>query len=209
MIGSDLQTGIISHFMYMNNNIMIKILKLVFISISIVLLGITSGCCWLKARFTEEEMKWLNVYQVGDTLIFRSQYGEMDTTYIIGKDIGHLACNPFLSYEGFLRPILGDVYYGRSPKEKITSIKSLVGLSNKGNRTSLYVGYLFGSIFFLDIEKVSKYKEDRVFKFDTSKPKAKPAYPKVIFWHEDYGIIKYITHDGVEWKRINLDFEVE
>jgi hypothetical protein len=154
-------------------------------------------------------MKWLNVYQVGDTLIFKSQYGEMDTTYIIGKSIRHMDCNPFLSYEGFFRPILGDIYYGKTPDEKISTLSSLVSLIKDRNETSLYLSYLFGSTLFYDIKKVCKYKEDRIYIFDTSHPKAKPEYPKVIYWHEDYGIIKYITHDGVEWKRINLDFEVE
>ncbi|MFW5879521.1 MAG: hypothetical protein ACOCUV_01725 [bacterium] len=169
-----------------------------------------SGCCWVKARFTKEEIKWLNVYDVGDTLIFKSQCGKIDTTYIIGKRIRHIECNPFLSYEGFFRPILGDVYYGRNPEEKISTINSLVGLIKDRNRTSLYVSYLFGSILFYDMkEEVWKYNVDSIYVFDTSHPKAKPEYPKVIYWQEEHGIIKYITHAGMEWKRINLDFEVD
>ena len=177
--------------------------------IILVSLSLLSGCCWVKARFTKEEMKWLTVYELGDTLIFKSQYGDTDTTYIIGKRVRHIECNPFLSYEGLLRPILGNVYYGRNPEEQISTINSLVGLIKDRNRTSLHISYLFGSMLIYDIEEVWKYKEDSIYVLDSSHPKAKPEYPMVIYWHEDYGIIKYITHEGVEWKRINLDFEVD
>ncbi len=170
-----------------------------------------SSCCWIKARFTDEEMMWLNVYNVGDTLIFMSQYGDFDTTFIIDKRIRHMDCNPFLSYEGFNRPILGDVYYGRTPDEKPSTIKSLLGLIKNKSETSIYISYLYGSTLFIDMqdENFFKFKEGKVYKFDTSHPTAKPGYIKVLYWHEDYGIIKYITHEGIEWKRINLNFEVE
>ena len=186
---------------------MVRVYKALLVLSAITILN---GCCWIKARFTDEEMKWLNVYNVGDTLIFRSQHGELDTTYIIAKRIRHMDCNPFLSYEGFFRPILGDVYYGRTPNEKVTSINSIVGLIKDRDETSLYISYLFGSELYDDLEEeVWKYSKDKIYVFDTYHPKAKPEFPIVICWHEDYGIIKYITHGGVEWRRINLDFEVE
>lgn len=172
---------------------------------------ILNGCCWIKARFTDEEMKWLNVYNVGDTLIFRSQHSELDTTYIIAKRIWHIDCNPFLSYEGLMRPIIGHIYYGRSPDDEIDSINSIIRLYKYSDRTSLYIEYLSRSAVFLDMEEevVCDIKKGKVYEFDTSSQRARPENPKTIFWHEDSGIIKYITHEGVEWKRINLDFEVE
>jgi hypothetical protein len=208
MLGEDLQEKTTFLFMNINRCIMLGYVRPILIIL--VFLILLSGCCWVKARFTKEELKWLNIYEVGDTLIFKSQHGEIDTTYIIGKSISHTECNPFLSYEGFLRPISGHVYYGRNPEEEITTIKSLVGLIKDRDRTSLYVSYLFGSILFYDMnENVWEYKEGSIYALDTSRPKAKPEYPKTIYWHEDYGIIKYITHEGEEWKRINLDFEVK
>lgn len=192
----------------MNNGVIVRVIKLVFIIL--VLGALFCGCCSIKARFNPEELKWLSVYEVGDTLVFMSQSGEIDTTYIIGKRVRHIECNPYLSYEGLFRPILGNVYYGKTPEEEISTLNSLVGLIKDRNKTSLHISYLFGSILFFDMnEEVWKYNDGGVYVFDTSHPKSKPEYPVLIYWHENHGIIKYITHSGVEWKRINLDFEVE
>ena len=43
--------------------------------------------CGIKTKFNKYELKWLNVYKTGDTLIFRSTNGELDTSLIVKRDI--------------------------------------------------------------------------------------------------------------------------
>jgi hypothetical protein len=52
------------------------------------------GCGGVKTRFSKTELKWLDVYKEGDTLIYKSQAGELDTSFIIKKEIYYPSYNP-------------------------------------------------------------------------------------------------------------------
>jgi len=41
-----------------------------FLLTGLILMIITASGCGIKTKFSEAELKWLNVYNVGDTLIF-------------------------------------------------------------------------------------------------------------------------------------------
>jgi len=77
---------------------------------------------------------------------------------------------------------------------------------NPKNETFLNIDYLYSDILVPNITTggIEKLKKGKVYEFDTYHEKAKPEQPKKIFWHEDYGIIKYITHANEVWERINL-----
>jgi hypothetical protein len=160
-----------------------------------------SGCCSIKMKFSEDELKWLNVYNVGDTIVFQSQNGEYDTIYITDKKIYHSECNPIVSH-GIYLPILGDIHYS----DGSNGTRKLIGLVKNHERTSMFINLHSGSNFFIDINKevVKSLNEKDLFVFDTTRPGGKLSSPGAIYWHEKYGIVKYITHGGVEWKRINL-----
>lgn len=73
------------------------------------------------------------------------------------------------------------------------------------NETFLNIDYLYSDVLIINLASgsIEKYKHGKVYEFDTFHPKGRPEQPKKIFWHEDYGIIKYITHDNVTWQLVN------
>jgi hypothetical protein len=70
----------------------------------------------------------------------------------------------------------------------------------------VFINYLSSGFIILDLanNEIEKYKSGKIYEFETYHSKAESWQPKKIFWHEDYGIIKYITHDDEVWERINL-----
>lgn len=59
------------------------------------------------------------------------------------------------------------------------------------------------------IQDVKRIESESVYVFTDYHPKSEPEDIEFLFWHDDFGLIKYITHSGMEWKRINLGFEIE
>jgi hypothetical protein len=59
-------------------------------------------------------------------------------------------------------------------------------------------------VFNANSGSLEKVKKGKVYNFNTYSEKAKPNQPKRIFWDVDYGIIKYITHDDITWRRIKF-----
>ena len=74
------------------------------------------------------------------------------------------------------------------------------------NETFLNIDYLYSDVLVpnITVSNIEKMKKDKVYEFNTFDERSKPEQPRKIFWHEDYGIIKYITHDNKTWERINL-----
>ena len=70
----------------------------------------------------------------------------------------------------------------------------------------VFINYLSSGFIILDLtnNEIEKYKSGKIYEFATYHSKAKSWQPKKIFWHEDYGIVKYITHNDEVWERINL-----
>ena len=94
----------------------------------------------------------------------------------------------------------------------------LISMTKYSYATTLTLSYLNSTLLFADIystgslrcdKLIWEFKEGDTYMFDASHPTAMQNEPKTLYWHEEYGIIKYVTHEGLEWKRINLDFEVE
>jgi len=74
------------------------------------------------------------------------------------------------------------------------------------NKTFLCVDYLYSSALVLNTTNgnLDKQKKGKMYTVDTYHKKAKPTEPKTLYWHEDLGLVKYITHEGEVWERINL-----
>jgi len=153
---------------------------------------------------SEAELKWVKVYKAGDTLIFKSTRNEFDTSLIEKSEVYYPEFMPIEVHNKYL-PQSGIVIYKnlkyRDNGEELVRITKR--LPNR--QTRLFIDYLNSGITVLDLMKgeVEKYKHGKVYEFDTYHLKAKPNEPKKIFWHEDYGIIKYITHDDVIWELVN------
>ncbi len=82
----------------------------VIFAISVFLLN---SCCLYKTKFTEEELKWIDPYEEGDTLIFRSSTGELDTSWIVQKIIYYPECNP-IAHHAKYKHQTARIYYQNS-----------------------------------------------------------------------------------------------
>jgi len=181
----------------------------------ILILGIAflTGCCLQKTHFTAEEMQWLNPYEEGDTLIFQSAKGEVDTSWIVQKTIYHsrAGCNP-INAHGTHQYHTGRIYYQNSTEKYSSGGRSLISIMKTRKRTGFSVSYIGTTYSFYDVSEVWDIKSDSIYIFQAryyNHPNARSDQIDYLHWHENHGIIKYITHAGVEWKRINMDYEVE
>lgn len=165
-----------------------------------------SGCGGIKTKLSPAELKWMDVYKEGDILIFRSDIGEFDTSVIIKKEIFYPEYMPVEVHDKYL-PQWGVVWYKNKKLEYHPDGYRLINLIKKHPRekTFLTIDYLYSKVLVLNLtaEGIEKYKQGKVYEFDTYHERAKPYQPKKIFWHEDYGVIKYVTHADVVWERIN------
>ncbi len=187
-----------------------------FIVMTLLSLLIGSCCLW-KTHFTEQELKWLEPYNEGDTIIFQTSNGDRDTSWIVQKVIYHANCNPIASH-GTHKYHTGRIFYQNSTKNYKSGGKELLSIAKYTDRTELSIFYL-GNIFLLnDIDTRFSYSQltnaellsdGNIYLFTGKHPLARSNDIKYLYWNKDYGIIKYITYDEVVWKRINLDFEVE
>lgn len=187
-------------------------MKKILLSINVLLLFTWMSSCGIRTHLSQTEMKWINVYKVGDTLIFKSDLGEFDTTIIIKKEIFYPEYNPIES-DGRYLPQWGVVWYKNKQliyhPEGFRMISLVKELPH--SKTSLSIDYLYSKVLYLNItnDSIRHVEINKVFRFDTYDPRAKPGQPKVIFWHEDFGIVKYITHSGVIWVRVNLPKSIQ
>jgi hypothetical protein len=163
--------------------------------------------CGIKTKFSEAELKWLNVYNVGDTLIFKSQKNKFDTSVIIKNEIHYSSYNP-IETDGKYWPQYGSLWYKNNHLEYHPEGTKMISLikDHPKNKTSFSIDYLYSSALILNITNGSldKLKKGKIYIFNTYHEKAKPTEPKTLFWHEDLGLIKYITHEDEVWERINL-----
>jgi hypothetical protein len=171
------------------------------------LIFIMASCGVKKTRLSQSELKWANVYEAGDTLIFRSEKDEFDTSYIIRKNVHYPEYMPIEVHDNYL-PQEGIIIYKNKNLEYHQEGMELLKISKKSpnKETRLFIDYLYSKIIVTDLTtgEAEKYKNGEIYEFDTYHPKAKPNEPKIIFWHENYGIVKYITHADIIWERINI-----
>jgi len=170
-----------------------------------VLGAATWASCEFKPELNDAELSWLNVYTEGDTLIFKSDTGEYDTSIIIKKEVYHPDYNPVEVSK--LKPHYGVVWYKNKNLEYHPDGDRLVDLMKKSaDEVSLTINYLYSTVLVLNLNNggIKKYKQGDVYVFDTDHPKADSPRPKQIFWDKKYGIIKYVTHGNVTWQRIGF-----
>jgi hypothetical protein len=191
----------------LKNNSKMKVVNKTIIFFYLILLILTVSSCGIKTKFSEEELKWLNVYNVGDTLIFKSNKNRFDTTIITKKKIFYSSYNP-IETDGKYRPQYGEVWYKNSHLEYHPEGHQMISMikMHPRNKTFFCIDYLYSSELVLNTTNggMDKRKKGKIYTFDTYHKKAKPKDPKILYWHEDLGLIKYITHEDEVWERINL-----
>lgn len=166
-----------------------------------------SSCQTVKTEFSESELRWLNVYNNGDTLIFRSENGRLDTSYIVEKKIYYPEHIP-IEVHGKYLPHTGVVGYKNASLEYQPAGGEMISMFKvyPNKQTRLFISYLNSTVIILDLtaDSIKKYKNDGIYEFNSYHPKGKMHEPKKIFWNEDHGVVKYITNDNIVWERINV-----
>ncbi len=191
--------------------------KILRFSILYYIASMLASCCLFKTHFSEEELKWLNAYNEGDTLIFRSAAGEMDTSWIVQKVIYYPECNS-IAHNAKYKFHTARIFYQNSKLNYSSGGKELISVVKYEDRTSIDIFYLNKGFLldspemmelFKNILDVSRIESESMYVFSNFHPKSKPEDIEFLYWHDDYGLIKYITHNGMEWKRVNLEYKVK
>lgn len=181
-------------------------LKIIFCGQVLLTLVLLSGCI-IKTKLSKDEMKWLAPYQVGDTLIFMSDKGDLDTSIIVSKRIYYPEYIPIEVHDKYL-PQTGVIGYKNRRFENSNNEENLVYILKQKpeSQTRLFIEYLKSGIIILDLgnDSIMSYKKGDVYELNTFHPKALPNEPKLLYWSEKYGLVKYVNHDGTVWNRINL-----
>ncbi len=110
---------------------------LLFCTLSLGLL--LSGCVGFytdMSHLSEQELEWTNCYNIGDTVLFYSHRGKVDTLIVAEKEI-HNTSNPFFIH--YLDDYMGDKYnaklmyafYIKSPSDSIRGILKMEKLVEK------------------------------------------------------------------------------
>ncbi|MGK6353557.1 hypothetical protein [Parapedobacter sp. DT-150] len=177
-----------------------------------VLIPLLFGSCQRNVYFNDFEKSLLDVYNEGDTLIFESDKGVLDTSYILRKDIGYADWNPF-AHSGRYKILIGTIYYGSSKKlfqgnmypYKILNI-------GKNHPDSSYVSISYDSIHSswnfeeFSLDSLESYKiGDGLYRFKISRKEKDSTIETQLFFDLKYGVVKYITADDEVWRRVNID----
>ena len=161
--------------------------------------------CGIKPKFNDEELSWLNVYDEGDTMIFRSENNAFDTTIVVAKQIFYPDYNPVESHGAYL-PQYGIVWYKNSQLIYHDDGDQLITLIKKtpNDKTFLSINYKYSGFIFLDItgDKLKKYLKGNQYEFESPDPGVDSIQPKKLVWDRDKGIIRYVTGDNIVWQRV-------
>jgi len=177
----------------------------------ILFLSFVITSCGVKTDLDEEDLKWL-VYEPGDTLIFQSETGVLDTTIIISKKIFYPDYNP-IEIHGKYLPEIGQIWYYNKNTPYINDGKELVFLEKKepDKKADGFISYLnetffFDSDYFKKVDKTisthNKTFSDLIEITSSRKISLKCQTIKRIWWSVSQGIIKYETCDGIIWTKI-------
>ncbi|PIF01480.1 MAG: hypothetical protein CR994_00900 [Maribacter sp.] len=189
----------------------LRILTLIFSSMSLL------SCGQEKMYLNEEELADINIYEVGDKLIFKNaETGETDTSRITKKEIYHENYDWF-RHDGY-QPQIAEIRY--TNEKLIYDDNQEGGLIARKKRTpndkiEFAVTFLY-SLFTahnelkvldrLDLNLTDKSLNNVVVYYKEKNKRHKPKddfKPQKLYWDSKYGIIKYETYGGDVWERIN------
>ena len=200
---SEKSTGNVTNVQYLQGPVIMKQTPWIYVLSGTLLL---SGC-GIKTHLQNEELDWMNVYNANDTLIFKSQTGELDTSIIVLKEFFYPEYNPIESHGKWL-PHHATIWYKNKHLNYHPDGYKLVSMIKRApkGKTFLSINYQYNGYLFQNItpDSLKKFLKDEVYSFSTDPFRNKPTQPQRIFWHKKYGLIKYITYEGVAWERINL-----
>lgn len=185
------------------------------ITLSILLFSLLS--CATKINFIEQELKWFNIYEKGDTLEFKNiKTKKTDTSVVIRKESFH---DWQLFANSKYRTSIAVVQYSNETLPTVDGKNQHYMFSlSKTKPTSILnysVSYLNSDFLFkedIPLQSESLFLTQKSFtsvyklSYNEKNPfgrKKNDNNPEFLYWDVDYGIIKYITFSGEVWERIN------
>ncbi len=175
--------------------------------------------CIEKTYFTEDDLKWLDVYKVNDTLIFQeSKSLLLDTTIIARKEVFHSEFQPMSSskilHVGKIWYLNNNAFARNESKKQEAELISMYKFYNEEQAEphinylrysylhSVFKEKLYENITLVLTDKtfknVSVFKHNRMQWWDSQESEIQTLY-----WDLTNGIIRYDTFDGKIWERIN------
>lgn len=174
-------------------------------------------------HLSDEDLEWMDVYEVGDTVLFVSNHGNTDIMIVTDKFLYNDRC-PFYINEGTNSIYEANTGYTYKIQHRRNSIDGMMVL-RKNIADSMEVIYFLGMQFSLsDTGKRSNYVPLEIRKFknkyglydnciiadstnseysDYWKKRIKPNVEKFV-WSKEYGLIYYKFEDGEEFFLKNL-----
>ena len=160
--------------------------------------------CSVKAKLNPYELSWLDAYKVGDTMIFRSDLGELDTSVIIKKDMFFENYGDQID-KSFERQ-WGVIWYKNKNLEYHPDGDRLLTIEKQYPQKGAFVSidFLYSGVLILHLnaDTMQKLEKNGLYEFDVSRSDGRPKQPKMIYWSRANGVVKYINHDNSIWELV-------
>jgi hypothetical protein len=171
-------------------------------SVFAIILLITNGC-GIKTEFNKDDLKWLGIYNEGDSLIFKSDCEKTDTFLIVNKENFYPGYNPIELHDIYL-PQMGKLWISNT-KDNTSKWELLEISKDSPNKTSVYISFKSFGVLLKNTKSINlkKLKKDKIYIFESSY--RKDHIPTSLYWHEEYGLVKYILGDNSIWVRTNIN----
>ena len=169
--------------------------------------------CKKYTNFTEGDLKWVDVYEENDTLVFQEPISTIkDTTIILKKEIYRASYQP-IAREALIPHTAKIWYWNKKYSDNKVPEAMLMEMYKDNNKpASPWINYL-GFSFDVSTKALEPSKVElsngkifnQVYILDEVKKAShqKETQPYKLYWDKKYGIIKYETYGGEVWERIN------
>lgn len=187
-----------------------------------LLIGISSlvilffySCLGVKTKLDQEDLSWLAPYEKGDTLIFSSSTGLLDTCYIVGKSIYYSDYKPNGFPTKYTSQVGEIIYRKRGIDDSFERGEMIIVQKDNPDSSALKAvkycySYFSADDLYRQINEVCTIRGITysdlwlISKWDISwKPNEEEMVnvrPKFIYWSKSSGLVKYITYSGIVWE---------
>lgn len=169
-------------------------------------------------NFTKDELQYFDVYKVNDTLVFQSlKNNSKDTSVIVYKNLRR-HYNPIVS--AYNEQCMNITYINKRFKYLDYQVKNeTLVFDCKTNVDAERPFYLYLTYLRSDFRIDTAIENRDLVTLTLSHKSFKNVYqskyqrlkfhsgtdddPEILYWDQEYGIIKYITFNGEVWERVN------
>ncbi len=154
--------------------------------------------CSRTAKFDDQELRWIKPYQLNDTIVFRSSQLDLDTTFIDSVEISSRN-----NYGEVIRYRV--IWYKNKLFRRSASSPMVTLIKYQDGHVVLGIDYLKASYTYSNLDSASFIKDEsdsNIILINTFHEGSNGATPKMLYWRPDSGLVRYLSHDEVLWKRV-------